>query len=401
MKKIFLFAALAGIVFASCKKEASVAAVQNEGQQEITFSALSKAMTKGVLGGGDFATGRSIQVAGVMKTADGQYIDFLEAKTFRKLGGSTWQGAKWDEGTSDWASDPVYYPIGGNNSDFRFLAYSETTPATGESGTFARWYGSKQVELQVYDCAENEIVYSGFEGNKTTTAGATAIFKRTQALVSVTIKTKSGITYTDADDVTSGTIKINKIGFKDVKTSGALVLTIDPKKADASATAEWIYSAGCNCAFADMGSKKINGDLSTGSELPFETVVGTDLPAVKGTGTEEAPQYPATKKNALTYPLDATGFTLDRLFPAQILEAKTMVINYTLGENTFEVKLPLDGSTTDEDGTHAKSLEAWKEGKHYTYTITVNVNEILINPTAPAAWLVEGTAGQYDTDPAA
>ena len=374
MKKIFLFAALAGIVFASCQKEASVASVQNEGQQEVTFSALSKAMTKGVLGSGTFDADRTIQVAGVMKTADGQYVDFLAPTEFAKDGTAT--PAVWR------ATDPVYYPIGGDGANFSFLAYSETTPETGgeiTEATFARWYGSSQVELQVSDkSAKNEIVYAGFKGNKN--GAAEAAFKRTQALVTVYIHPATG----DDDQIT-----INEIGFKDVKTSGTLLLTIDPKSDLPSFVAkhQWLFNAGCNCAFAKMGNYNLGTDADQYDDPTPEN--NWKVP------NNEETKFETITSGGLNVLLPTDGFVLDRLFPAQELETKKMVINYTLGSLTTDVELDLTGATLVPA---APSEIIWAAGKRYVYDITVNIGEILIDPHAPDAWVLTTITGVYDPE---
>lgn len=366
MKKIFLFAALAGIVFASCQKEAPVASVaQNEGQQEVTFAAFSKAMTRGVLGSGTFAEDRTIKVAGVMKTTDGQYVDFLEVTDFTKQG-------------DYWKAANVYYPIGGSGDAFRFLAYSESS---GDA-TFARWYGSKEVELQVADCAKNEIVYSGFWGNKN--GAANAAFHRTQALVTVYIHPASG----DAEKIT-----INKIGFKDVKTSGTLVLTIDPKNAaSADAKHKWIYTAGCNCALAEMGNYNLGETVSGDASGDASVWVPNAETITANAETEFRDVAETASGDCLKKPL-AAGFILDRLFPAQEVEAATMIINYTLGSITTDVALDLSKAIP----TDSEKIK-WQAGTRYVYNIKVKVGEILINPQSLEAWTLTTISGTYDPE---
>ena len=381
MKKIFLFAALAGIVFASCQKEASVAAVQNEGQQEITFSALSKAMTKGVLGTGtsfgDATTSvRTINVAGVTKTADGSVVDFLEAKTFRYITDG-WKGAKYDG--SSWVADHVYYPIGGGNEDYHFLAYSESSDVE----SVARWYGSSEVEIQVgEESAQNDIVYSDFIGNKSGAADAT--FKHTQALVTVQIMTK---------EETSPTIRINKIGFKDVKTSGTLNIKLDKSKVGTAASPsapyashKWIYNAGCNCACAEMGNYWLSTCYNSSADDAdkFKVTENIESTFTSYTGTS-APNDGYGEINNV-------GCIFDRFFPAQKVEAATMIVNYTLGSMTAEVELALDGSGTP---AHA-SAKIWEASKRYVYRIIVDPAEITINPKADA-WIIDTiNAGEYN-----
>lgn len=381
MKKIFLFAALAGIVFASCQKEASVAAVQNEGQQEITFSALSKAMTKGVLGSGSSfnpagaGAWRTINVAGVMKTADGSVVDFLENTPF-----------SYDATESAWKAQGKYYPIGGEGKDFHFLAYSETKDVEST----ARWYGSSEVEIQVgEESAKNDIVYSAFKGAKNDKANAT--FKHSQALVTVWIKTKS-------DDQK---ITINKIGFKDVKTSGVLNIKLDKTKVGtddaADATPKWIYNAGCTCHFAEMGNYKLidcstitPASGSTDATAIFTIAAGNeyDFESYPESGTSENDGYGV---------INNTGCVFDRLFPAQNNETQTMVINYTLGDlKNVEVELKVKAPAATVDPTGAVT---WAAGKRYVYQITVNVSEILINPSVEDAWNITTITGQYDPDP--
>lgn len=381
MKKIFLFAALACIVFASCQKEEPVTVSQNEGQQEITFSALSKAMTKGVLGSGaSFATTgdiRTINVAGVMKTADNSVVDFLEAKTFTYLSDG-WKGVKPGTGAGTWVPDPVYYPLGGESKDYHFLAYSESNGIE----SIARWYGSSEVEIQVgEESAQNDIVYSDFIGNKSNAAAAT--FYHTQALVTVKIQTK-----------TSGqTITINKIGFKDVKTSGTLNIKLDKSKvgtaespSDPYASHKWIYNAGCNCACAEMGDYYLENGYTPGASTDSEKY------AVKLGEESKFVDYNSNDNDKGYGVITNAGTIFDKLFPAQKVAAATMIVNYTLGNLTADVELALDGSATP---AHA-SAKTWAASTRYVYNITVNPAEITINPTADAWEVDELNPGEYN-----
>ena len=358
MKKIFLFAALAGIVFASCQKEAPVASVQNEGQQEITFSALSKAMTKGVLGSGDsFGTTsqRTIITSGAY-VSNGKVVDFLEQVSFAR-----------DGSTAIWKSTPsVYYPLGVDGDECRFLAYSETIAANAENASPARWYGSTEAEIQVSDeSATNEIVYAGFKGAATKTDAAAATFEHSQALVTVALSSNKA----DA-------IKVNSIGFEDVKTSGTLLLSIDPKNTTdpnpEHATAKWLFNAGCNCKFAEMLNCHISGGyVPAGSSVSEKYII----PAA--TETEFTAYSTSEGLNAYLPINSGDPLILDRLFPAQKQATVTMVINYTLGEITGEAKLTVSTSVT------------WAAGTRYVYVVNVNPEEITIDPsTAAAAWSV-------------
>lgn len=362
MKKIFLFAALAGIVFASCSKETPVAVVQNEGQQEITFSALSKAVTKGVLGSGSSfdKTGRTIIASGVVKNGN-TWVDFLEDATFSEEGE-----------TGKWKSAGKYYPLGTDVTNF--LAYSETAiPTTGNRKPItARWYGAKEVELQVSEkCDTVDIVYAAFKGDKSATAtdGVSAVFKHAQALVTVNIKTSGS----------GQEIKINKIGFEDVKTSGTLNIKLTPGdgtvSTDANATATWIYNAGCTCHFAEMSAYNL-GETAAPADADIVADKETYFKAV-------ADQLPGT--------VDNTGETFDKFFPAQELATKTMVINYTLGDITADARLTWKTAIiAPEDPV------TWEAGKRYVYTITVNPSEIVINPSSDGAWTIENLTGTYN-----
>lgn len=356
MKKFFLFAALAGILLASCSKEAPETPVQNEGQQEVTFSALSKAMTKGVLGSGDsFNTtpGRTIITSGAY-VSNGKIVDFLEHVSFAQDGSSEiWK-----------STPPVYYPLGVDGDKCRFLAYSETTAANAENASPARWYGSTEVEIQVSDeSATNEIVYAGFKG-ATDKSDAAAAFEHSQALVTVALSSKKA-------DV----IKVNSIGFEDVKTSGTLLLSIDPKNTTdpnpEHATAKWLFNAGCNCKFAEMLNCHIAGGY-----VPSETTPSAKYIIPQDTETEFTAYTSSEGLNAYLPVNTGEPLILDRLFPAQKQEAVTMVINYTLGEITGEAKLTVTNSAT------------WAAGTRYVYEVNVNPEEITIDPTTADAWSV-------------
>ena len=381
MKKVFIFAALAGTVFASCQKEAPVAAVQNEGQQEIAISTLSKGFTRGVLNSGaSFAnSGRTLIVAGAMKS-NGKVVDFLNPTDFKETAASSGTG-------TEWTADPkVYYPLGGKDEDFRFLAYSETKPNTGSGikPIVARWYGSTEVEIQVTDkCDTNEIVYAGFKGKKDGVASAT--FKHSQALVTVYIKT--------AKD----SLKINSICFEDVKTSGALNLKINPQADTAGVTANWLFNAGCNCKLAAMGNFKLKdaSNITTESQT-FNMTGENEFPFVKYVpGTDEKIGDTNEYRNCgLNTWINTTGCVFDRLFPAQEIETKTMVINYTIGDLTADASLVFENTTTPEPAV--TNIYKWEAGKRYIYKIEVNPAEIKLNPTMPTdAWTVVNIAGEY------
>ena len=387
MKKIFLFAALAGIVFASCQKEASVASVENDGLQEVTFSALSKGYTKSVLGSGDsFDTPgmRTIIAAGAMQNA-GTWVDFLEPTNFKQ-----------DGTTSKWVATPkVYYPLGGANADFKFLAYSETAiPASGSTRqpVTARWYGSTEVEINVDEkCDTNDVVYAGFKGVKQDVAPAT--FKHSQALVTVYIRTNQD------------TIKINKIGFEDVKTSGTLSLKRSVKTDNVntdSVTVKWLFNAGCNCHFAEMGDYKladcstitppadaITAGMATFTDKIAENAEHFFTKYVKDTEIEVggSPVTGEYRNQGLGTWINNTGCVFDRLFPAQELETKTMVINYTLGDITTDARLTFTG----ED-----NQPKWEAGKRYVYDITVKPAEIVIDPSVEEAWQLKEITGEYN-----
>lgn len=367
MKKIFLFAALAGIVFASCQKEASVAAVQNEGQQEIALNAFQGALTKGVFGSGTFDTDTPIYVAGALVTGPKEHSDFLPETKFVHSDGA-WK-----------AIPPVYYPLGGENSDFRFIAYS----VAGTTESYIRWYGSTEVEFQVAeDCATNDIVYSGFIGNKS--AAASAIFKHALALVTVNIKTSAS----------GQQIKINSIGFEDVKTTGTLNLKIHPEwNASNAPTGDdapytstdyykavhtWIYSAGCTCKCAQMLNTYLTYDAPASAD--------DDPYVLAAEGLYDFDTYDGSAVNKGFGDINNVGCNFDRLFPAQKLETKTMVINYTLGDLTADAKVDLSTATLDPSGSNPIT---WAAGKHYVYVITVNPIEITINPTSPDAWTLQ------------
>lgn len=308
-------------------------------------------------------------VVSSIEQSDGQIADFLEATTFTHQAGDTWKatGVK------------AYYPLGVKGDDCRFLAYSETNGCKSP----ARWYGAKEVEINVSEkCDTNEIVYSGFKGNSNKNEAAVATFSRTQALVSVKIQAKNAT-------IAETSIKINKIGFKDVKTSGTLLLKVNPKRDDAKATHEWIYNAGCTCHFAEMSGYALRDPLS-GSGAP---TTAKEVGFVEVKGTKSVETLPSEDQDALGLKLTSTGFTLDRLFPAQELETKTLVINYTLGDLTTDVELELHDAT----GSSPAAKSTWAAGKQYKYEITVNLTEISIDPSSVDAWdATETTTGEYD-----
>ena len=368
MKKISVIAALAGIVLVSCQKEESAAVSENGGRQEIAITAFSKGFTKSVLGSGNSFDGseRTIIAAGAMKT-EGKWVDFLGATNFTESEGSKWT-----------ATPKVYYPLGGADADFKFLAYSESK----DHSTSARWYGSMDVEISLDEkCDTNEIVYAGFHGLKQ--GAATAIFKHSQALVTVYIRTNQD------------TIKINRIGFEDVKTSGILSLKRLTKDTEIdTVAARWIFSSGCNCKFAEMGDYYLTGASASPYNVPagenFFTKYVKDTPIVVG-GSPVTGEF---RNEGLGTWINSTGCIFDRLFPAQELDTKTLIINYTLGKLTADARLTF----SDTNPTVQQRIYKWEAGKRYVYEITVKPAEIVLDPSVEDAWELKTITGVYGDD---
>jgi hypothetical protein len=95
--------------------------------------------------------------------------------------------------------------------------------------------------------------------------------------------------------------------------------------------------------------------------------------------------------------LSETMFKLPKeplLIPQEM--AGNLVVEYTVyssdDEHFTEVAtFPLKGMKDSNVGKNAPALTAWEPAKHYTYTITIGTEEILIEPTV-ADWIPVGVA---------
>ena len=323
MKKIFFVAVAAAVVFASCQKAEQVGL--NADQQEISVLAFNKNMTKGYVTGTDFKD-----------TAYGELVKETPITTDRDLVLSAYDATLKEDyfigktftkkEDKKWTSDPaIYYPLGGNN--LQFLAYSikDSTPV-------AEWENAQKVTLQVIaDASKDDILYAAAASTAKSQEEAegkavSMVFKHAQAWL--TVKLSSNI----EDEATTKPFKVNSITWKNIYNSGEL-------------TIEYGSPAKASWNFFTQASKDVEMDDA----------------------------------NRAVKEVTETPSQLDMLIPEQT--AAAFVINYTIGDSTFDYEVPV---------LKYNEITKFEMGKHYTFKLNFTITEITINPTVTAWVEVEG-----------
>lgn len=404
MKKSFVFAAAAAVALASCTNdESSIKMTDKLGQSEVAIYPFSKTATRGFvtgneffewnfenlrdgqkeLGGGIYENGvidpivkdgatqgvvRAMQLSVYNVEGD---CDLFIGKTFEK-GGPVQSGDNVSEtgfvetnptnddskhlkysSDSIWhATPPIFYPIG--YGDFNFLAYSK-----GESTPSATWNGAQEVTLEVTKaCLTDDILYGGGVQNAKAHAAAAMLFGHAQAWLTTRFTVDAG----SPEDV----LQINKVTWQDVYASGELNIKFNNATASYKADATWNF-------FTQETSNVVMPDRT--SDPTYNTFVkcarkykkNPDGSYEKDPATGEFVPVNDGEVNK-TDNLTKQNY-LDMLIPAQA--KKSFVIEYTLGDQTYEYTVDNDDLTTGD----------WEMGTHYIYNIQFSITEITTAPT--------------------
>ena len=417
MKKSFVFAAAAAVALASCTNdESSIKMTDKLGQSEVAIYPFSKTATRGFVTGNEFfewnfenlRDGQKELASGIYEKGvidpivkDGETkgvvrdmqlsvynvegdCDLFIDETFTQGGpiqsgdnvsetgfvetNSPYDDSKHLKYSSDsiWHADPaIYYPIG--YGDFNFLAYSK-----GESTPSATWNGAQEVTLEVTKaCLTDDILYGGGVQKAKAHAAAPMLFGHAQAWLTTRFTVDAG----SPENV----LKINKVTWQDVYASGELNIKFNDGATNAyKADAEWNFftqetsnvvmldrstdenkkTYGANVHCAQQYVKVINGEEQSEWKEEGSYKKGVDGKFVPINTGDEYKTDNLTKQNYL-----------DMLIPAQ--PKKSFVIEYTLGDQTYEYTVDNDDLTTGD----------WEMGTHYIYNIEFSITEITTAPT--------------------
>ena len=371
MKKIFLFAALAGVALTSCvKDELSQEAKQ---QSEITFAApIVSPATKAVNEvGTDYTNGSNFGVWGFYyaSTYDG-FANGVEYMPGNANGDITDGGLEISDADGDgcWENTNTYYwPKNGTLTFNAYAPYSENAHA----GVTAE--GIQFTDYDVADAADIDLLYSERIADKTAESYATegheghvdVVFKH--ALSSIRFAVKAAAEY-EGTTITLTGIKLNNVysiadfnqGLEDAADAVTPELEIDTDGAlvkDGTAYKNFLWSG--------WDSQK---SYSVAEINITDGVLTTDALYVH---------------NGSTTPSDNTS---DLILLPQDLTNVELEISYTITnpggtviEQTGIVSLYKNDGL--ENGQTDRIIEAWERGKRYTYTISIGLNEIKFHPT--------------------
>ena len=321
MKKTLAAIAAIAAIAASCSKSE----VAYEATGEIGFIPVTENMTKTMMTGSTFQTSENFNLWAYYKpvaastSAEDWLSDVSDHQIYINEKPFTHR-----EGTSWGGVTPYFWPKTGS---LVFVGYYPTTiennvehDLTTNTMTFSNIPQSRVAESG-YD---EDIMYFNLTPSYATNSVA-AEFKHALSWISVLL-VKSDTTPDDA------TITVNKVEFTNVLPSG-----------DATV----------------VGSNDIAW-TPKGTAATVEILEGTDVELAKNNTTVQA---------------------YEPLFIPQTM-AGNLVVTYTIS-STDESEFQEVHTTKLSDMTDSESneLEAWEAGKHYTYTITIGTEEILVAPT--------------------
>lgn len=321
MKKVFVFAAVAALVFSACNEIEDNRPVVE--QQEISIVSVG-AVTKGYVEGADFVdtpydalhpstpgAERTLQMSAFLTPQSGASANYFVGQEFAINANN--------EGDDLWHHNPkVYWPIGARGVDF--LAYSSTIPFTGTAVNWNQDNAASKCVLYVSeDYLQDDVLYGAVAG-RTTNGGAPVAmtFNHTQAWIQFQIKVETA----EMENI----VKVNDITIKNLYSRGELT---------------------------------INGGSTPSASWNFTSETAVDR-AMDDTYGILNPAFIASE----------VGY-MDMLIPAQA--QTSFVMHYTLA-----------GQDTVLEYTYDLANAQWEMGKKYIYEITIKPYEITVEPTVTA-----------------
>ena len=360
MKKIFVIAALASLVLASCTKTATQIEGTADSRIPVAFKGYSAPVVKGFIPVSSFTdegNKRTMQVSGFITTQDS--TEFFVDKTFASNG-------------TNWVATPtIYYPLG-NGDNYAFLAFSDSSRSS------YAWEGARKVSLEVDTMALRfDIVASNFyakgENVKVDAADAVAAkFYHTQALVTVNVKA--------ADETTEDAkVSVDTIILKNVYNIGKLTLTYNNATAISTASTgahkpniKWNFFGLCKCEKLAM----YNGNFGT-----------DDAGTISTNGNWAANTFEDSLGSGYrTYIKEDEGKIFEGLYPA---EQKPTAIEFLYTVN---------GKQMSATWNLAANTPEWVAGKHYIYNVKIGMYEVMIAPEVGGDWEAVTPAESVDVN---
>lgn len=346
MKKLFFIAAIAGVALASCVKNEPAPSVTQ--QDEITFLAPIVGPQTKVNGaiGATYNTQESFDVWCVHNVGD-----------IQKWGGQVYFNdtkAEYD-GQKGWALNPKYYwPATGK------LSFVAMSPSISNETTYDATNGFKITAAWSQSLDENNIVdlmYSDeslnnakaeFEADseeknedKNSYKGVDITFKHALSYIVFKIKTT-------ADYSATTTFKLNTITLSNIYTTGTFTQNV-------TSGDNWTVSGN-----------------AVGTYVAFNNAEGLSF----GSSAVDAPA--ADTKEIILLPQTLTA------------KAQQLKVNYQISTDKGKTWIAQE-QTVD---VLNKNVTKWEMGKKYTYTLSIGMTEILLDP-AVAEW-TEGTGTSSD-----
>ena len=336
MKRLFVFAASAMMVFASCTDHEIV--YQNETPQEIGLFPVSKNMTRAAIDGTSFTHGNMIVAAYLASGTGVTPSDYFDGTVFTKAQGATnFTGGK-------------YWPIQASVLNFLAVAPVESgvTTVFGSKETADAPKNTKFAKTATVTVANNQnnqydVMYAIAEGNKANSNNEdlTVGMKFNHALAWINFTFKA----------TSPGITINNVNVNGANYNGTLTVTQNNyhQTEEQSVSASWSNLSGLTKNDDDTTPSKV---VTIENDQTKELTIAEDK-VESETVTWGEGLLVAPSNNNLYF-----------------------VINYTVTvdqvSHTYNYTHPI---TPVENGY------AWAMGKKYTYNISMGLQKIQINPS--------------------
>lgn len=337
MKKIII--ALAAVAaFASCAKSE----VEYTQTGEITFAPVTKNITKSMMTAPDFQTTESFNVwawynqvgantaVANWNTATDDY--YFEEGTFVFRSNKNWGGAT-----------PYYWPKVGS---LLFAGYYPTSVADKASYTFDETtnqmvftdYGQSEVDSEGYT---EDLMYFNMTKTSYNSGPVPVVFKHALSWVTVNLSRPTA----NDDNAEYPKITVSDVTFTNVNPQGTGTV------AGTEGTIAW-------------------------------AVNGTVAPTKVNTADVVLTTTPQIQKEPLFIP---QTFTTDNESTTDQNEAMELKVTYTIASSATEsftetYTIALAGMSGTEDGKTV-TVNSWEPAKHYTYNISIGIEEILIAPT--------------------
>lgn len=295
--------------------------VYNNDPQEIAFNAVNKTAVKAPVDGVAFPTDDNMQVAAYLAQGD--------AGAGQITSGNYFAATLFDYAGEFWKGSR-YWPL--SESIINFLAISQPDPASPVATEFNSTTPAAKAIVTLADnsTAQYDLMYAAGQGHckPGDYPDVDMVFKHALSWIYFTVKTN--VTGT-------GKITVNSITLNDAVYNGVLTLTNNCYNVTSSYTSA---AANVDADWTTVGTKQnvpvVSGAVTCGtSALDF------------GNGL-------------LVLPGNQTSFTINYTITHETGVANTLTYTYTLGGE-------------------------WAMAKKYIYNITLNLNEILIDPVV-ADW---------------